>query len=407
VIDEEAIRCRFFLVCDHLDERGRRMFAAAESRAAGYGGIAAVYRATGIAPSTIGRGLRELDAPPSPTIVFVRRKGSGRRPLTETSPELLEDLRKLVEPATMGDPMRPLVWVSKSLAKLTAALQAMGYRVSGNTVGKLLRDLGFHRQGNRKTKEGTSHPDRDAQFNYINKMASSLMGSGQPVTSVDTKKKELVGDFKNAGTDYRPAGQPDKVQTHDFMDKNLRKVVPHGVYDVAANAGWVTVGIDNDTSEFAVNSLRFWWQHMGKDRYPDAKCLLITADCGGSNGARVRLWKHELQAFANETRLAIIVCHYPPGTSKWNKIEHRLFCHITQNWRGTPLISRQAVVELIGATTSKAGLVVRCELDPRTYAKGRAVSEEEMDSLSITRHAFHPEWNYTIRPQNDNQRSVR
>lgn len=380
------------------------MFAAAESRAAGYGGIAAVYRATGIAPSTIGRGLRELDAPPSLDIVSIRRKGSGRRPLTETNPELLEDLRKLVEPVTMGDPMRPLVWVSKSLAKLTAALQAMGYRVSDNTVGKLLRDLGFHRQGNRKTKEGTSHPDRDAQFNYINKMAGSLMGSGQPVTSVDTKKKELVGDFKNTGTDYRPAGQPDKVQTHDFMDKNLGKVVPHGVYDVAANAGWVTVGIDNDTSEFAVNSLRFWWQHMGKDRYPDAKCLLITADCGGSNGARVRLWKYELQAFANETRLAIIVCHYPPGTSKWNKIEHRLFCHITQNWRGTPLISRQAVVELIGATTSKAGLVVRCELDPRTYAKGRAVKDEEMEKLSITRHQFHPEWNYTIRPQNSNRR---
>ena len=407
MIDEEAIRYRYFLVCDHLDERARRMFAAAECRAAGYGGIAAVYRATGIAPSTIGRGLKELDGPPSANIVLVRRKGSGRRPLTETTPELLDDLRKLVEPATMGDPMRPLVWVSKSLAKLTASLQAMGYRVSDNTVSKLLRDLGFHRQGNRKTKEGASHPDRDAQFTYINKMAGSLMGGGQPVTSVDTKKKELIGDFKNAGTDYRPAGQPDKVQTHDFMDKNLGQIVPHGVYDVAANAGWVTVGIDNDTSEFAVNSLRFWWQNMGKDRYADAKCLLITADCGGSNGSRVRLWKYELQAFANEARLAIIVCHYPPGTSKWNKIEHRLFCYITQNWRGRPLISRQAVVELIGATTNKAGLVVRCELDSRTYAKGRAVSDEEMESLNITRHAFHPEWNYTIRPQNYNPSSGR
>ena len=233
------------------------------------------------------------------------------------------------------------------------------------------------------------------------------MVGGQPVTSVDTKKKELIGDFKNAGTDYRPAGQPDKVQTHDFMDKNLGQIVPHGVYDVAANAGWVTVGIDNDTSEFAVNSLRFWWQNMGKDRYADAKCLLITADCGGSNGSRVWLWKYELQAFANEARLAIIVCHYPPGTSKWNKIEHRLFCYITQNWRGRPLISRQAVVELIGATTNKAGLVVRCELDSRTYAKGRAVSDEEMESLNITRHAFHPEWNYTIRPQNYNPSSGR
>jgi len=398
VIDEEAIRCRYFAVCDHLDERGRRLLAAAEARAAGYGGILAVSRATGIARSTIGRGLKELDEPSNVLTGSVRRKGSGRRPLSMTSPALLDDLRTLVEPAIVGDPMRPLVWVSKSLAKLVLALQEKGYRISTNTVRKLLRDLGFRRQGNRKTKEGSTHPDRDAQFGHINEMAAQFMSGGEPVISVDTKKKELVGDFKNAGSDYRPAGCPDTVNVHDFMDKELGKVVPHGVYDLAANAGWVTVGIDHDTAEFAVNSIRFWWQNMGRERYPNATRLMITADGGGSNASRSRLWKCQLQQFCNETGLQVTVCHYPPGTSKWNKIEHRLFCHITQNWRGRPLTSRLVVVELIGATTTKTGLVVRCELDNRTYSKGVAVSDEQMERLNIDRDVFHPDWNYAIKP---------
>lgn len=398
MIDEEAIRCRFAAVCDHLDERGLRLLAAAEARAAGYGGIMAVWHATGMARSTIGRGLRELDEPVRLPPGAVRRKGSGRRPLTQTSPGLLDDLRSLVEPQTLGDPERPLRWVSKSLLKLCAALLAMGHKVSANTVRKLLRELGYSRQGNRKTKEGANHPDRDAQFTHINEVAVSFMAANQPVISVDTKKKELIGDFKNAGSDYRPDKCPDQVRTHDFMDKELGKVVPHGVYDIAANAGWVTVGIDHDTAEFAVNSLRYWWDQMGRERYPEATRLLITADGGGSNGSRVRLWKCQLQKFANETGLEIGVCHYPPGTSKWNKIEHRLFCHITQNWRGKPLTSRLAVVELIGATTTTAGLVVRCELDTRTYAKGIAITDEQMAKINIEKDAFHPDWNYTIKP---------
>lgn len=402
MIDEEAIRCRFAAVYDHLDERGRRLLAAAEARAAGYGGIVAVSRATGIARSTIGRGLKELDVASGIRMGAVRRKGSGRVALSKTSPALLEDLRKLVEPATVGDPMRPLLWVSKSLSKLVNALQPMGHKVSPNTVRKLLRDLGFRRQGNRKTKEGASHPDRDAQFAYINDTAIAFMEAQEPVISVDTKKKELIGDFKNAGSDYHPSGYPDQVLIHDFMDKNLGKVVPHGVYDVAANAGWVTVGIDHDTAEFAVNSIGYWWEHMGRERYPAATRLLITADGGGSNGSRSRLWKCQLQKFADETGLSVTVCHYPPGTSKWNKIEHRLFCHITQNWRGKPLTSRLVVVELIGATATKTGLVVRCELDPRLYAKGVVVTDEAMKRLKIEWSDFHPDWNYTIKPRGTN-----
>ena len=293
--------------------------------------------------------------------------------------------------------MRPLLWVSKSHQKLAVALAALGYPISAPTVAKLLVDaLGFRRQVNRKTQEGANHPDRDAQFEHLNEIATRFLAQQQPAVSVDTKKKELVGDFKNAGSDYRPAGCPDTVRTHDFMDKELGKAVPHGIDDIGANAGWVTVGVDSDTAEFAVNSLRLWWQNMGRVRYPEAHRLLITADGGGSNGSRLRLWKRELQRFSDETGLSVTVCHYPPGTSKWNKIEHRMFCHISQNWRGKPLSSRLAIIELIASTTTTKGLTVRCELDTRLYGKAIKVSEEEFDRINIVRDAFHPEWNYTI-----------
>ena len=396
--NEDAIRNRYLAVRDHLDERGRRLFVAAEARTAGFGGIIAVSRATGVARSTIWRGLKDLQDP-NPLPDAVRRKGAGRPPLAEVSAHLLSDLDALVEPATMGDPMRPLRWVSKSWAKLAVALVAKGHQISPNTVGKLLGALGFRRQVNQKTREGSHHPDRDAQFEHINDEALRFQATGQPVISVDTKKKELIGDFKNGGSDYRPQGCPDTVRTHDFMDKDLGKAVPYGVYDIGANTGWVSVGIDNDTAEFAVNTIGFWWQQMGRERYPNATEILITADGGGSNGSRVRLWKRELQGLADATGLCITICHYPPGTSKWNKIEHRLFCHISQNWRGKPLESRLAIVELIASTTTTTGLTVRCELDTKLYEKGIQVSVEEFESLNIQRNPFHPEWNYTIAPR--------
>ena len=397
MIDETAIRLRYEALRASLDERGRRLFAAAEARAAGIGGVSAVGRATGIARSTIDRGLKELDAPA--TSGRVRRAGGGRLALTQKDPTLLQDLHSLLEPATLGDPMRPLLWVSKSHAKLAAALRAMGHQLSATRIPQLLERLGYRRQVNRKTKEGSSHPDRDAQFEHINAKVLAFQNAGHPAISVDTKKKELVGDYKNAGSDYRPQGRPIGVNVHDFADKELGKAIPYGVYDISANAGWVSVGVDHDTAEFAVNAVRRWRELMGRERYPAADRLLITADGGGSNGSRVRLWKLELQKFADETGLTISVCHYPPGTSKWNKIEHRLFCHITQNWRGRPLTSRLAIVELIAATTTKTGLTVRCELDENSYAKGVKVSDDEIAALNITPDAFHPEWNYTIAPR--------
>ncbi len=395
---EDAVRIRFQAVRDQLDERGRRLFAAAEARTIGYTGIVVVWRATGIARSTIGRGLKDLEDPAALTGA-VRRKGAGRPAIKEADPTIIEDLKTIVEPATMGDPMRPLLWVSKSHAKLAQALVAMGHKVSASTVAKLLESIGFRRQANRKTREGGDHPDRDAQFELINNQVIEFQSQHQPVISVDTKKKELVGDFKNGGSDYRPTGTPDEVRVHDFMDKDLGKAIPHGVYDISANAGWVTVGIDHDTAEFAVNSIRYWWQNMGQERYPEATALMISADGGGSNGSRLRLWKRQLQAFADESGLTIRVCHYPPGTSKWNKVEHKLFCHISQNWRGKPLTSRLAIVELIGATTTATGLTVRCALDERTYETAIKVSDEEMRTLNITWDAFHPDWNYTICPR--------
>jgi hypothetical protein len=398
MIDETAIRSRYEIMRPGLDERGRRLLAAAEARAAGYGGVSAVARATGIARSTIDRGLKDLEAlDPAPP--KVRRPGGGRQSLTQTDPTLLEDLQRLLEPATVGDPMRPLVWVSKSHAKLAAALRDMGHEVSASRIPKLLERLRYRRQVNRKTKEGSHHPDRDAQFEHINEQVVAFQAAGQPVISVDTKKKELIGAYKNAGSDYRPQGCPDEVKVHDFVDKELGKAIPYGVYDIAANAGCVSVGVDHDTAEFAVNAIGRWHETMGRERYPTADRLMITADGGGSNGSRVRLWKMELQKLADATGLTLVVSHYPPGTSKWNKIEHRLFCHITQNWRGRPLTSRLAVVELIAATTTKTGLKVRCELDTKTYAKGIKVSDAEMATLNIIGDAFHPEWNYTIAPR--------
>ncbi len=398
MIDEDAIRYRWETVGSRLDERGRRLFAAGEVRTAGWGGLAVVSKITGLARSTINRGEDDLDAAPLAK-GKVRRAGGGRKPVAENDPGLVPELRRLVEPATLGDPMRPLIWVSKSMDKLAAALTAMGHPISADTMRKELVKLGFSRQSNRKADEGSKHPDRNAQFEHINAKVVAAQAARQPVISVDTKKKELIGNFKNGGTDYRPKGDPRRVNVHDFEDKQLGKVVPYGVYDVTANAGFVSVGVTSDTAEFAVASIRCWLQRMGRQRYPKARELTITADCGGSNGARVRLWKVELQRLADETGLVLHVHHYPPGTSKWNRIEHRLFCHITQNWRGRPLTSRIAVVELIGATTTKSGLRVECALDTRTYEKGIKVSDAEMQALDIAGDTFHPEWNYTIKPR--------
>jgi Rhodopirellula transposase DDE domain len=396
VIDSAAIQLRWEVFGSKLDERGRRLFAAAEVRAAGRGGLALVSKITGLARSTINRGEDDLGGEPVPA-GRVRRVGGGRRAIADKNPKMREALRELVEPATLGDPMRPLIWVSKSLKKLGGALKSMGFPVSADTVSAELSKLGFSRQGNRKAEEGSKHADRDAQFEYINSTVVGAQSRGEPVVSVDTKKKELVGNFKNGGTDYRPKGEPLRVNVHDFEDKALGKVAPYGVYDVTANEGWVSVGITSDTAEFAVASIRCWLERMGGKRYPDAKALTITADCGGSNGARVRLWKVALQKLADETGLTIHVRHYPPGTSKWNKIEHRLFCHITQNWRGRPLTDRMTVVELIAATTTNAGLKVECAIDPRTYEKGVKVSDAEFEAIHLVGDAFHPEWNYTIR----------
>jgi Rhodopirellula transposase DDE domain len=396
--DTSVIRERFTAVERDLNERSRRLLAAAEAKTAGYGGITAVSRATGVARSTIGRGLKDLAAPGSLS-GDVRRPGGGGPTLIAKDPTLLETLRQLVEPATMGDPMRPLMWVSKSHAKLAAALREMGHKIADSSIPKLLGLLKYRRQANRKTLEGSHNPDRDGQFEHINAAVITAQVAGQPVISIDTKKKELVGSYKNGGSDYRPEGCPDKVNVHDFVDKKLGKAIPYGVYDIAANAGWVSVGIDNDTAQFAVNSIRRWLGLMGRERYPDMKKLMITADGGGSNGSRVRLFKVELQKLADEAALTLQVCHYPPGTSKWNKIEHRLFCHITQTWRGKPLTSRETVVELIASTTTKTGLTVRCELDTRIYPKGLKVEDTDMATLNIKGDAFHPEWNYTISPR--------
>ena len=399
MIDESAIRVRFKALAPVLDEHGRRRFAAAEAIAAGTGGVSAVMRATGIARSTIRRGLDELADDDAPDGERVRRAGGGRKPLSATDTSLVDDLRSLVEPETRGDPQSPLLWTCKSLRKLSQSLRAMGHKIGRTVVGELLYRLDYRLQANRKTREGANHPDRDAQFRYSNDQVKAALAVGEPAISVDTKKKELVGDFKNGGREWRPKGLPEEVRVHDFVIPELGRAVPYGVYDIADNVGWVSVGIDHDTAAFATNAIRSWWQLMGRERYPKAKSLLITADGGGSNGSRVRLWKVELQRLADELRIPITGCHLPPGTSKWNKIEHRLFSFITGNWRGKPLVSHQVIVELIAATTTDAGLKVRCQLDPNSYPSGIKVSDAELQGVNLSRHDFHGDWNYTITPK--------
>jgi len=398
VIDIADIRSRFELLEGFLSERGRRLFAANEALAQGRGGISATARATGIARSTINRGIAELRAGDNAIGTSIRRPGGGRKAAVVHQPALPAALEALVEGAIRGDPCSPLRWISRSQRHLARALSEQGFSVSQRLVGQLLRKLKYSCQANRKTLEGTNHPDRDAQFQHIKTTVKAAIADGQPAISVDTKKKEPVGDFKNHGRELRRQGQPEPVRVHDFMIPELGKVAPYGVYDIAANHGWVSVGIDADTAAFAVESIRRWWQKLGQSRYPGAHSLTITADCGGSNGARVRLWKRELQRFANETGLKVTVTHHPPGTSKWNRIEHRLFAYIAQNWRGKPLVSHQVIVQLIGSTTTDTGLRVCCEIDGNLYPKGVKVSDQEMAQLNIKGNEFHPEWNYTISP---------
>jgi len=398
VIDERAIGDRYRALAGELDERRRRLWAGAEALSHGRGGQAAVVRATGMSPGTVARGMREIGAGETLETGRVRRAGGGRRPLTETDPTLLGDLEALVADGARGDPESPLRWTAKSVRALAAALREQGHRVSHETVAKLLRSLGYSLQANRKMTEGSSHPDRDAQFAHINATAAAAIGAGQPVISVDTKKKELVGDFKNGGQEWRPKGDPVLVRTKDFKDKELGKVNPYGVYDIGLDEGWVSVGVEADTAEFAVASIASWWAHLGQGRYPAATTLTVTADCGGSNGNRLRLWKVALQRLADETGLQIRVCHFPPGTSKWNKIEHRLFSFIARNWRGQPLVSRQAVVSLIAATTSTAGLKVYAQLDENEYERGIKISDADLAAVNLHPDGFHGEWNYTIKP---------
>jgi hypothetical protein len=388
-----------------MDERSRRQWAAAEARELGWGGVTAVARATDLSRTTISAGLRELELPAKQRSVEglrVRRPGGGRKALTETDPGLLAALEALIEPATRGDPESPLRWTCKSTRGLADELTRKRHPVGANTVAALLRHGGYSLQANRKTREGARHPDRNAQFEHINAQVRRFQNRDQPAISVDTKKKELIGDFKNAGREWRPRGEPEEVRVHDFLDKNLGKVIPYGVYDMINNQGWVSVGIDHDTAQFAVNSIRRWWQRMGRRRFPRATKLLITADGGGSNSSRSRLWKVSLQALANQLGLCLHVCHFPPGTSKWNKIEHRLFSFITQNWRGRPLVSHQTVVNLIASTTTRTGLIVKAALDTNRYETAVKVTDEQLKRLRLTPHRFHGDWNYQLTPRKRN-----
>jgi hypothetical protein len=398
MIDIADIRKRWRKAVAFLDERGRRVFAANEALAQGSGGVTATSIATGLARSTIDRGIQELRSARNDLGTRLRRPGAGRKSAATQQPELPAALEKLIEDAIRGDPMSPLRWVSRSQRHLVRELTAQGFKVSQRVVGKLLRELHYSCQANRKTREGNNNPDRNAQFEQVNATVQAAIAAGEPAISVDTKKKELVGDFKNNGRELRLRGDPEPVRVHDFKIPELGKVAPDGVYDIAANHGWVSVGISADTGAFAVESIRRWWFKLGKPRYPNATCLTITADCGGSNGPRVKLWQRELQRLANETGLKITVAHLPPGTSKWNRIEHRLFAFITMNWRGKPLVSHQVIVQLIGATTTEKGLKVCCEIDGNLYPRGVEVSDEEIQAINITRDIFHGEWNYTIAP---------
>ena len=397
----ESVASRFEVLKPHLNERQRRLWLGAEARELGSGGVGIVARAVGVAGDTVRRGRAELQEPQTLPYPRSRKPGGGRKRAEAGDPGLVAALDKLVDPVTRGDPMSPLRWTSKSLRTLAKALQEQGHQVSEQIVRRLLREAGYSLQANAKTLEGGQHPDRDAQFGYLADQAREHLAAGAPVVSVDAKKKELVGEFKNGGRDYRPAGSPVPVNVHDFLDPALGKAIPYRVYDIGANSGWVSVGCDHDTAAFAVATLRNWWDHEGHAAYPHADRLLITADGGGSNGTRLRAWKSELAAFAATTGLHITVAHLPPGTSKWNKIEHRLFSHITMNWRGTPLTSHQAVVNLIGAVTTTTGLRVHAELDDRDYPTGIKISDADMDALPIHRHDWHGEWNYTMHPQPD------
>jgi len=395
----DEIQRRFEVLHPHLDEQARRLWAATEALVIGRGGTARVHDATGISKPVITMGLRELRGEVALPTGRIRRAGAGRKRTADTDPTLLSDLETLVEPTTRGDPESPLRWTIKSLRTLAVELQQKGHTVSHRMVGELLTTLHYRLQGNRKTREGSAHPDRNGQFLFINDRAATALAHGQPVISVDTQKKELVGPCKNGGKDYRPAGEPVAVKVHDFLDKTLGKIAPYGVYDLARNEGWVNVGVDHDTSAFAVESIRRWWTLMGKPAYPDATQLMITADSGGSDGARVRLWKVELQAFADETGMAMQVSHFPPGTSKWNTIEHRLFSAISLNWRGQPLISHAVIIHLLEATKTRTGLTVRAALDSGLYPKGIKVTNAQMAALAIHPEAYHGEWNYTLRPR--------
>jgi hypothetical protein len=396
------VRRKYRALSVEMDERSRRQWAAAEARELGWGGVTAVAQATGLSRTTITAGQRELELPAKQRAVEglrVRRPGGGRKALTETDPGLLSALEALIEPVTRGDPQSPLRWTCKSTRRLADELTRKRHPIGANTVAGLLRQAGYSLQANRKTREGVSHPDRNAQFEHINAQVRRFQNRGQPAISVDTKKKELVGDFKNAGREWRPRGEPEEVRVHDFLDKELGKAIPYGVYDMINNQGWVSVGIDHDTAQFAVNSIRRWWKRMGRRRFPRATELLITADGGGSNSARSRLWKVSLQALADKLDLRLHVCHFPPGTSKWNQIEHRLFSFITQNWRGRPLVSHQAVVSLIASTTTKTGLIVKAALDTNLYDTAVKVTEDQLNRLRLTPHRFHGDWNYRLTPR--------
>jgi hypothetical protein len=400
----DGINGRFMAIRDALDERSRRLVAAAESMVIGRGGVSAVSRATGMSRQVIRKGVAELKAVegrPAERVGKVRRPGGGRKKTVAVDPTLLHDLERLVDPTTRGDPESPLRWTCKSVRKLATALKQKGHQTSHRMVAVLLQKLGYSLQGNRKTKEGAKHPDRDAQFHHIHRKVTEYLKRGDPVISVDTKKKELVGEYENAGREQQPKGQPEQVKVHDFADRDKGHVRPYGVYDMARNEGWVSVGVDHDTAMFAVETIRRWWWHMGQPVYGNASRLLITADAGGSNGVRVRLWKTALQKLADETGMRIAVCHFPPGTSKWNKIEHRMFCHITENWRGRPLVSHEVIVNLIANTTTEKGLRVQAELDRASYPKGLKVSGQELQTVRLTPSRFHGEWNYYISPHSN------
>jgi transposase len=398
MVDERPIRERWLIVRDELDERARRLWAAAEARSHGRGGIAAVVRATGISEATVRRGVAEVASGERAPEGRIRRPGAGRPSIEEREPGLPEALLALLEGATRGDPESPLLWTSRSVANLTGALRAQGFRVHESTVRRQLQGLGFSLQANRKTHEGSDHPDRDQQFRRIAQVSQAALAAGEPLISVDTKKKELVGNYKNGGRELAPSGEPILVNTHDFLDPELGKAIPYGIYDVGRDEGWVSVGISGDTAQFAVAAIKAWWSKLGRKRYPEASTLTVTADCGGSNGYRTRLWKTELQRLADQTGLRIRVLHYPPGTSKWNTIEHRLFSYISINWRAKPLVSRQTVIDLIAATTTKTGLKVYARLDPKTYPTQLKVTDAQMNAVMIETDEFHPEWNYTIIP---------